>query len=570
MTVIETNINLRSKAMGILLLMAVGTVAVTYAQIASEGAPASSAPPSLQRGQIVAADGELLAMTQVAKPGTYQQRATRLYPNKTLAAQVLGVMGQSDGIEGLELAYNEELSRGEHLQLTLDVSLQAAAEAALQERVIKHKADYGSVVVVETRTGRLLSVATYPTFDPGQWRSATQEQRRNRAFLDQFEPGSIIKGLVVASALDDGLITPKTRFDTPMRRFVGGRWGSTIGDSVDHGPVLDTQGVLRFSSNVGMSHIVEPMTNQQLRDHLRLYGFGERIAPEALGLPASRGALQPLPVWNDLVRTTNSFGQGMSTTTLQAAMAYNALANGGVYIPPRLVEPLSEEAVAALKRRLPASDPIKSAVISSSAPDPSQAPDARAIKLALAEAQRVDREAAQAAEAAKAAPAAAPGGAASGDAPVTEEDPTRILARGSALPARLPPVRRVMSEKTNGEIRSLLRMVIEQGIPHAAMIRGYQLGGKTGTAQVVVDGRYSPDIYESTFAGFFPAERPEITVLVMAHGAKIEHHGSQLAAPVFKQIVGAYISQRGIVPNEALSEEQDKIQELRRKGAFSR
>ncbi|GGK13787.1 penicillin-binding protein 2 [Deinococcus malanensis] len=439
----EVKIRNRSRIMQVIALMMFLTLVWAYAQL-EWGVPQGVKRKVVQlRGTITTADGKVLASSSAA--------GKRVYPQGKLAGQVVGMMGATEGLEGLEFAYNRVLESGQDVRLTLDTRIQAAAEAALGAAVPRHQAEYGSVVVMETRTGRILAAASYPSFDPNRWRNFSQDDRRNRPFLDVFEPGSTVKGLVVAAAMNEGLTSPQTQYDTPMRRYIGGRWGSTIGDVVAHPPRLTTQQILRYSSNVGMSHIVERFAAEDLRNYLTKFGFGRDVSlPTVM---TATGRLQPLRNWGDLVRATNAFGQGMSSTTLQMAAAYNALANDGLYVSPRLVE-------------------------------------------------------------------------------------------GSGGVERYEVLRPEVARTT----RNMLQFVIEDGIPTQAGIKGYALAGKTGTAQVVVGNRYSNTIYNSTFAGFFPADAPRVTVAVMVHGAKVRFQGSQLAAPIYQDIAADILSRWGSAP----------------------
>ncbi|CAM3651575.1 peptidoglycan D,D-transpeptidase FtsI family protein [Deinococcus frigens] len=439
----EVKIRNRSRLMQFLATLLVLSLVWAYAQL-EWNAPQGVTRTLVQaRGTVTSSDGKVLAQSVDGK---------RVYPQGHLAGQVLGMMGTTNGLEGLEYAYDRALESGQNLKLTINTGVQAAAESALSKAVPEHQADYGSVVVMETRTGRVLAAASYPAFDPNRWRDYSLDARRNRPFLDVYEPGSVVKGLVVAAAINEGLTTPQTIYDTPMRRHVGGRWGSVINDAVQHPTTLTTQQVLRYSSNVGMSHIVEPFEPEKLRNYFSDYGFGSY--PDMPVVPAATGQLQPLRKWDDLVRATNAFGQGMSTTTLQLASAYNALANDGLYLPPQLIE----------------------------------------------------------------------GAPSSGGR------------------------REVLRPEVARATRTMLQAVIEEGIPHQAGVKGYALGGKTGTAQVVVDGRYSSTVYNSVFTGFFPVDAPKMTVVVMVHGAKTNYHGSMLAAPIFKEISTEVLSSWGAAP----------------------
>ncbi|GAA5502037.1 peptidoglycan D,D-transpeptidase FtsI [Deinococcus xinjiangensis] len=439
----EVKIRNRSRLMQFLALFMFVSLVWAYAQL-EWGLPHAVKRNVVQsRGTIYAADGSVLARSVGGK---------RMYPQGTLAGQVLGMMGDTEGLEGLEAAYNRSLEAGENLKLTLDPRTQAAAESALAAGVKAHNGQYGSVVVMETLTGRVLAAASYPEFDPNHWRDYSAETRRNRPFLDVYEPGSTIKGLVVAAALNEGLTTPTTTYSTPMQRHVGGRWGSTIHDAVDHPSVLTTKQVLRYSSNVGMSHIVQDFDSAKLRDYLSNYGFGQDVQMPVTA--TATGRLQPLRKWDDLVRVTNAFGQGMSSTTLQLAAAYNTLANDGLYVAPRLIE-----------------------------------------------------------------------GASAGER------------------------REVLKPETARETRSMLEAVITEGIHNAAGLDGYALAGKTGTAQVSLGAQgYSANLYDSVFAGFFPADAPRVTVTVVVHGATTNYHGSMLAAPIYKKVAASIISNWAAAP----------------------
>lgn len=438
----EIKIRNRSHIMQAVALLMFLTLVWAYAQL-EWGLPNAVKRNVMQsRGSIYAADGSVLARSVNGK---------RTYPQGKLAGQVLGMMGDTEGLEGLEAAYDRSLEVGENLKLTIDPRTQASAEAALAEGVKAHKGEYGSVVVMETLTGRILAAASYPDFDPNRWREYSAETRRNRPFLDVYEPGSTVKGLVVAAAMNEGLTTPDTLYTTPMQRHVGGRWGSVIHDAVDHPATLTTKDVLRYSSNVGMSHIVEKFPANDMRNYLLNYGFGQDVQLPVLS--TATGRLQNIRKWDDLVRVTSSFGQGMSSTTLQLAAAFNTLANDGLYITPRLVE-----------------------------------------------------------------------GATPGER------------------------REVLKPAVARETRTMLEAVVKEGIFANAGLEGYGLAGKTGTSQVFVGGKYSKELYDSVFAGFFPAEAPRVTVAVMVHGAKVDYHGSMLAAPIYKKIAVSLLSDWAAAP----------------------
>lgn len=324
----EIKIRKRARLLQTLAALIFLGLAWGYAQI-EWSMPTSLSKSVVQgRGSVLAADGTVLARSVDGE---------RIYPQGALAGQVVGMMGTQEGLEGIEHAYNPQLESGQDITLTINPRIQAQAEAALARRIPKSGGDSGSIIVLESRTGRILAAASYPPFDPNHWRDYQPSDWRNRPMLDVYEPGSPIKGLTVAAALNEGAITPNTVFDTPMKRYVGEKpSGSVIGDSVPHPPKLTTTQVLRYSSNIGISHITETLPGTKLRDYLLAYGYGRKVD---LGpVKTEYGALHSADEWDHLVETTSGFGQGMSGTTLQLAAAYNTLANDGLYIPPKLVE----------------------------------------------------------------------------------------------------------------------------------------------------------------------------------------------------------------------------------------
>lgn len=552
----ELRIQGRSTWMWLLALIIFMSMVVSYVRIMTQRTQEITLPTPSGRGKIMARDGTLLAMTRTENPGTFQQKETRIYPLKTLAAQVVGIMGQTEGLEGLERAYDSDLKAGKNLRLTIDPKLQADTEQALNKHASENRAKHGGAIIMDISTGELLAVASWPPLDPTDWRGKGPEILRNRPLIDRFEPGSVIKPLSVAAALDVGAITPDQTFDTPMVRRVGGRWASNIGDSVAHGPRLNIEDILRYSSNVGMSHIVEKMTNEQLLRSFQKLGFGR---PVELGkATTASGTLQPINRWDNLVRTTNSFGQGMSVTLLQLAVSYAALGNNGTYVTPRLTLPT--------ENFNPEARPGETNTESQTLANTSQTGEPKAPRLlASLSSEQTTTEApnATATENADNKPDV--------ELKKTSEDSSGAEDTETIDPDTAPAEGTQAFQKgSTEEVRKMLRMVIELGIPHAAMIEGYELGGKTGTAQVVENNRYSATTYESTFVGFYPAEKPEIVVAINAHGAEKNYNGSQLAAPIYKEIVASYISQNALPYSESLLEEQKDLQERRNKGEFMR
>jgi cell division protein FtsI (penicillin-binding protein 3) len=296
-------------------------------------------------------------------PGVrFVKESRRVYPRGALAGQVLGFVGvDGQGLDGLELALDEPLRgatqevgstrdargvqaiapgeappshalAGATVELTLDASLQHAAEQALARAVHDADAAGGVVVALDPTTGELLALAVAPAFDPNKPARAPGA-RRNRAFTDGFEPGSTLKMFVVAGALEDKAIAPDELFFAENGAYDVG--AHTIHDGQPNG-WLDAAGILRVSSNIGAAKIAQRLGRERLLDALRRFGFGERTGVDLPG--EVRGALRGPDKMPEIQLATIGFGQGIGTTALQLAAAAGAIANGGVLMRPFVVK----------------------------------------------------------------------------------------------------------------------------------------------------------------------------------------------------------------------------------------
>jgi len=307
-------------------------------------------------------DEEVLALREAYLPGVYlREESSRLYPQGETAAQLLGFVGvDNQGLEGLELVFDEKLTgedgwilrlrdatgrtlyplgessqpprQGNDIYLTIDSRYQHIVERELARAVEKHNALGGMTVLMDPANGDLLALANYPTFDPNNYGEYSPSVWRNRVITDIFEPGSTIKSFTVAGAIDKGLITPETIFDTPEATLVT---GVRIKDSLPHDSQLTVTGIIERSSNVGALQIGLEMGRELLHETLTSFGFGE---PTGVGLPGEVGGLlRPADKWYPLDTACASFGQGIAVTSLQLVTAYAAIANGGILVTPRLV-----------------------------------------------------------------------------------------------------------------------------------------------------------------------------------------------------------------------------------------
>lgn len=296
-------------------------------------------------------------------PGVYAiEEFRRFYPAGEVAAHVVGFTDIDDrGREGMELAYEDWLAgvpgkrqvlkdrrgklikdvqvtqnakAGKALALSIDLRLQYLAHRELRNALLENDAKAGSLVMVDVKTGEVLAMVNHPTYNPNNRRNLTPAAMRNRAMIDVFEPGSTIKPLSMAAALETGRWKPSDIVQVGNGTLQIGRY--TIRDvSRTQGPALDLTGILINSSNVGMSKIAFDVGGEQLHQVFSNLGFGRDTG---LGFPGERvGNLPNHRKWREAETATLSYGYGLSVTAVQLAHAYAALGNGGRMTPLSMI-----------------------------------------------------------------------------------------------------------------------------------------------------------------------------------------------------------------------------------------
>ncbi len=224
---------------------------------------------------------------------------------------------------------------GADVFLTLDLTIQGYLEAALAEIAVEYTPEFVTGIIVEPRSGRILAMASFPTYDPNAFEEATPEARMDHVILSPYEPGSVFKPLITAAAVDKGHVTYATRIDCENGEYRPHRGGRIT----DHGQRYDMLSVAEIiikSSNIGMAKIGAQMGNEQLYDTLMQYGFD---TPTGIGLPAEgAGTVRALGDWDTYSTPRVPFGQEVSVTSLQLVMAFSALANDGQLMKPILVD----------------------------------------------------------------------------------------------------------------------------------------------------------------------------------------------------------------------------------------
>jgi cell division protein FtsI (penicillin-binding protein 3) len=417
--------------------------------------------------------------------------ALRLYPNRELAAHVIGFEGADGGLEGIERAWNTDLggtagravvgrdalgrevvtqqviqrpSPGNGVMLTLDTTIQYIAEREIDAAYRRTGSKAAMAVVLDPKTGDVLAVAIRPTFNPNTFGEAKKDEIRNRAVTDPFEPGSTFKIVMAAAALESGVVKPDDR--------IFGEWGSitiaktTIKDWKKQGWMTFAE-VLQQSSNVGSIKVGMAIGKETYHRYMTGFGFG---ALTGVGLPGeSRGLLRQPGRWSALSLPTMSIGQEISVTAMQMVAAFGAIANGGVLMQPRLVRATFDANGRELRR----------------------------------------------------------------------EEPRAL--------------RRVVSEETARTLMRLMVGIVDHGTGHAAAVAGYEIGGKTGTAQKMdpATKRYSHAPGVLSFIGVAPADDPRFVMLVTLDEPKNEKWGSEAAAPIFSSIGREVLRYMEVAPRDA-------------------
>ena len=286
----------------------------------------------------------------------------RLYPNDAIGAAVLGFVNDDGvGVTGVEGYYDEILRgtpgrlvverdpanrdlavglreaiaprNGADLVLTIDLVAQTAAERELSAAMRKEHAASGSILVVDPSDGSIRALASAPTYDPAAVRLADPEALRDRAIAWPYEPGSTMKAMTIASALNEHLVKPSDSYNDVGYTIVGGRkLSNALGKA--YGPTT-VQQILERSLNAGAAWVGQKLGSQRLIDYLHAFGFGRPTGIDLAGEVS--GSVRPLAEWYPVDVGTASFGQGVSVSALQLAMAYAALANGGTLYRPYVV-----------------------------------------------------------------------------------------------------------------------------------------------------------------------------------------------------------------------------------------
>lgn len=309
-------------------------------------------------------DEELIEITKLALKGVYAKHEyQRFYPNGSLGSHVLGFTNIDErGIEGIELSFDDELSgepgyklinrdalqrqiitpdaeirlpqHGNHVQLTIDANIQRLTEEELEIACEKWNPLSATAVVMDPMTGEVLAMANVPTYDPNYFRKYSPSARRNLAITDSYEPGSLMKPLVISGAFEHGVTKPdEIIFCEHGKAVIEGR---RLSDTHPHGN-LTISDIIARSSNIGMAKVGMRMGNEKMYRYLKQFNFGEKTGIELPG--EINGVFHPLKQWSKKYSLISvSIGHEIAVTPLQFITAFCCLPNGGQWIRPKVVK----------------------------------------------------------------------------------------------------------------------------------------------------------------------------------------------------------------------------------------
>ena len=406
----------------------------------------------------------------------YEETTKRIYPNGSLASQVLGVVSvDGEGSCGLEQYYNDILTGtdgsivreraadgtyvaggayqkvpaedGTDLVLTIDATIQQAAEDACKQAVEDTDSERGSIFVTDPTTGEILAACSYPTYDPTDLSDVEYADMVLRGVVDSYEPGSVFKTFVCGAAINEGLVTPSTSFYVPATIQVGDDY---VSDSDDRGSAMTmtVREILRRSSNVGMVMVGRQLGADLMDEYVKAYGFGSSCG---IDYPdESAGIVKDRDEYDGATLGSMSFGQAISVPPVQMLRAMHGIANGGVMTTPHFL--LSQEG------------------------------------------EEVD----------------------------WSEGDTQVISADAA-----------------GDVADMMLTVVEEGTGAAAAIDGYEISGKTGTAQIASTAGYEESLYMSSFIGFANTTDPRALCYVTLSGTA---SSSSAALAPFKSVMETAIA----------------------------
>ena len=397
----------------------------------------------------------------------FEDEYVRFYPESSMSAQVLGFVGQDaageeQGYFGLE-GFQDRLLRGrggkvrteqdakgnpilignyqflhaiegKSITTTLSKKMQYLTETMLKEGIEKYQASAGNVIILETKTGKVRAMASFPNYDPSNFSEFPNTSYKNPNVADLFEPGSIFKVLVMAAGLNEKVVTPDTQCDICAGPLVIGKYAIKTWNDQYTANTTMTETIIH-SDNTGMVFVARKLGKEKFVEYLDKYGFGKKTDIQLQ--EEVSGVLRDVKDYGDIDLATNSFGQGIAVTPIQIVSAVNTIANGGYFLKPTIIE--------------------------------------------------------------------------------------NEVSKG----------KKILSPEAVNEMTQIMIQAVDMGEAKWAKPQGLVVAGKTGTAQIPIEGHYDAEKTIASFIGFFPANNPEYTMLVTLREPKTSPWGSETAAPLW-------------------------------------
>ncbi len=401
----------------------------------------------------------------------FEDEYVRYYPEASMSAHVLGFVGQDiageeQGYFGIEGYFDRKLRgrsgkirtekdakgnpilvgdyqflhsvEGKPIQTTIDKKIQYIAENSLKEGLEKYQASAGNVIIMESTTGKVRAMASFPNYDPSDFSQYDQSYFKNPNVSALFEPGSIFKVLIMAAGFNEKVITPETICDICHKPLTIGKFTIKTWNEEYH-PNSTMTDVIINSDNTGMAFVGFKLGKEKFADYLSKLGFGKKTGIELQ--EEVSGQIRTANQFGDIDLATESFGQGIAVTPIQMIAAVNTLANKGEYLTPTVIEGTKSEKVS-----------------------------------------------------------------------------------------------NIYSPEAVAQITRVMIQAVEKGEAKWAKPKGLLVAGKTGTAQIPIEGHYDPEKTIASFVGFFPADDPQYTMLVTLKEPQTSPWGSETAAPLWFSI----------------------------------
>jgi stage V sporulation protein D (sporulation-specific penicillin-binding protein) len=424
----------------------------------------------------------------------FEESYTRLYPEASLSAHLMGFVGKDEfgkdkGYFGLEGYYDrllrgkpsstiaifdalgrpipqksdigDEKGKGSSLVLNIDRTIQFIAEQKLKDAVERYGASGGMVGVIEPKTGKVLAMASLPTFAPSSYIGYSENVYKNPFISNLYEPGSTFKPLIMASALDLKIVTPQTKCnicDKPVS--IGGFELKTWNNK--YFKDINMTEVIQRSDNTGMIFVGRKLGVDRMLDTLDRFGIGK-----STGIDLQGEVYQSVPEkeeWRPVDIATRSFGQGISMTPIELLSGFSSIANKGIRMEPHVVS-------------------------------------------------RVE----------------------GADGKILKIEP-KVLGR-------------TVSQESSKIMTEMLVNAVNKGEASYARLKGYRIAGKTGTASIPIKGIYDPTKTVASFIGFVPADDPKFAMLVIIDKPTTSIYGSETAAPTFFKIAKDILLYLGVSPS---------------------